>query len=84
MLDTFLEKYLGKYYFRRGLAIAVLFYTFHLTKWAGSFALLALAKGGDLVGTAGVVTAISAIPLGLLALIFKWYDDKRESDATDN
>ena len=65
-------------WFRRGIVTFTLYMTFRLTNWGASFALTALASKADLVGTAGVITAVAGIPLGILTLIFNKYVDSRE------
>lgn len=81
MIEKYLNKFLGDYWFRRGLACSVLFYTFHLTNWGAKFAEKALSEKADLVGTAGILTALAAIPLGLLTLVFNKYTETKTNDS---
>lgn len=84
MLDSFLETVLGKRWFRRGLAIAVLCYTFKLTEWGARYAQLALDQKADLMGIAAIIGAVAAIPLGLLTLVFNKYNEVRTKDDSPN
>lgn len=81
MLETLFNKLLGLCWFRRSLVIAILVFTFSLTGWAARFAQEALNQKADLVGTAGIIAAVAAAPLGLLTLMFNNYVEKRNQDA---
>jgi hypothetical protein len=84
MISRLLDRWLGKYWFRRGLAIAVLCYTFRLTTWSGTFAYTALLNGSDLTGVAAIIAAVAAIPLGLLTLVFQKYNESRTTEDADS
>ncbi len=64
-------------WFRRGLALAVLAFTWHLTDWGAAFAQQALTLKADLMACAAVIGAVAAIPLGLLTLLFNKYVEGR-------
>jgi ABC-type nitrate/sulfonate/bicarbonate transport system permease component len=64
-------------WFRRGLAIAVLAFTWHLTDWGSLYAQQALTLKADLMAVAAVIGAVAAIPLGLLTLLFNKYVEGR-------
>lgn len=82
MLETFFNKCLGLFWFRRFLALATLGFCYRLTEWAAWFSQEALTNKADLIGTAGIVTAVAAIPLGMLTLLFNKYTEVRnDADA---
>ena len=80
MLDKVLTQLLGTSYFRRFLAIATLFIGYGLTEQAFRFAWVALQSKADLMGTAGILTAITALPLGFVTLVYKNYVEQRIQD----
>lgn len=80
MLEKVCNKFLGLAWFRRSLVVTILVFTYWLTDWAARFAALALDQKADLVGTAGIIAAVSAVPLGLLTLLSNNYIEKREKD----
>lgn len=65
-------------WFRRGIVIFTLVLTYRLTSWSTVYAITAITAKADLVGTAGVITAVAGIPLGLLTLLFNKYVDSRQ------
>lgn len=83
MIENLFNRFFGLQWFRRGIAIAILIFTFRLTEWAAYFAQTALAEKADLIGVAGIITATAAVPLGMLTLLFNNYNEKRKQDAPD-
>lgn len=65
-------------WFRRTVVVFTLCLTYRLTNWSTVYAITAITSKADLVGTAGVITAVAGIPLGLLTLLFNKYVDSRE------
>lgn len=80
MLDNLFTNLLGELWFRRLLAIAVLLGSYRLTEWAMIFANSALQAKADLIGTAGILAAVTAAPVGLLTVMFSNYNEKRAID----
>lgn len=85
MISAWLDKVVGPFWFRRGLALAVLVFTFRLTNWGAQYAMMALMgpEKVDLLGVAGVITAVAAIPLGLITLVFNKYNEMKANDSSN-
>lgn len=65
-------------WFRRAVVVFTLILTYRLTNWSTLYAVTAITAKADLIGTAGVITAVAGIPLGLLTLLFNKYVDSRQ------
>jgi hypothetical protein len=69
------------FWFRRGIAIAVLVITIRLTEWGMRYADSALAAKADLLGVAAVIGAVAAVPIGLVTLLFSKYQEWRQNES---
>lgn len=64
-------------WFRRGLALATLVLVFRMTTWSMGFAEAALLAKQSLLDAAALITAVGALPVGILTLLYSKYEDGR-------
>lgn len=81
MLEKLFVSVFGLNWFRRTIVVSIVLLTIKLTEWGMAYAHSALQAHADLVGTAGIVTAVSGIPLTMLTLVFNFYRQQRQQDA---
>jgi hypothetical protein len=81
---AFLAKGFEKHqWFRRGLVIVTLVLVIRMTHWSMGFAEAALLAKQSLLDTAALVTAVGALPVGILTLLYNKYSEGRNvSDDT--
>ena len=91
---AWLGRQLDAGWFGRALVLVQVAFAWNLLTWSEAFASTALATKADLVGTAGVIAATAAAPLGLITLAINKYlemranqpvvmkDRRREHDAS--
>lgn len=70
-------------YFRRGIAVFVMYLTYKLTVWSTTFAEHALADKGDLMATAAIIGAVAGVPIALLTLLLNKYVENQDTSYKD-
>ena len=74
---TWLGKKLDEGWFSRLMMVGIGYFAWDVLSWSEAFASTALATKSDLMGTAAVLAATSAAPLGLLTLALNKYLEMR-------
>lgn len=76
------ENRLNQGWVSRGLLLAQFYLAFKLTSWAMSYAVIAINKDADLIGTSAVIAAVAAAPQALLMLATNAYINARKEKIT--